>query len=98
MNTTIVRPATLPTVVLEPAAQALADALASSGGPPLYSPSPAGARPVLHGGQPGGAAMSPAEVEQHPIPGGPDGTVSLTVVRPVGMNGSLPSVVYTHGG
>jgi acetyl esterase len=42
--------------------------------------------------------MSPAEVEPHSIPGGPDGTVSITVVRPVDANGHLPTVVYTHGG
>jgi len=98
MNTTIVRPATLPTVVLEPAAQALADALAIAGGPPLYTLSPDDARAVLDKAQSGDVAMPPAEIEQHTIPGGPDGKVSVTVVRPVGANGSLPAVVYTHGG
>jgi acetyl esterase len=42
--------------------------------------------------------LAPAEVEEHTIPGGPGGTVSLTVVRPMERNGSLPAVVYTHGG
>jgi acetyl esterase len=42
--------------------------------------------------------MAPAEVEEHTIPGGPDGTVSITLLRPIGHNGSLPVVVYTHGG
>jgi acetyl esterase len=98
MNTTIVRPATLPSVVLEPAAQALADALAAGGGPPLYTLTPDDARAVLDKAQSGDVAMPPAEVEQHTIPGGPDGRVSVTVVRPVGANGSLPAVVYTHGG
>jgi acetyl esterase len=98
MNTTIVRPATLPSVVLEPAAQALADALAAGGGPPLYTLTPDDARAVLDKAQSGDVAMPPAEVEQHTIPGGPDGRVSVTVVRPVGANGRLPAVVYTHGG
>jgi acetyl esterase len=98
MNTTTVRPTTLPTVVLEPAAQALADALATGGGPPLYTLSPDDARAVLDQAQSGAIAMSPAEIEHTTIPGGPDGTVSVTVVRPVGTNGSLPAVVYTHGG
>lgn len=41
---------------------------------------------------------SPAVVEPHTIPGGPDGEISITVVRPVDRNGGLPAVVYTHGG
>ena len=98
MSTTSVSPATIPAVVLEPAAQALADALAAGGGPPLYTLSPDDARAVLDQAQAGDVAMAPAEVEEHTIPGGPDGTVSITVVRPVDSNGSLPAVVYTHGG
>jgi acetyl esterase len=92
------RPATLPAVVLEPAAQAFADALALAGGPPVYTLSPEGARAVLDEAQDGDVAMAPAEIEQHTIPGGPDGKVSVTIVRPVGATGSLPAVVYTHGG
>jgi acetyl esterase len=98
MIATISRSATLPAVVLEPAAQALADALATGGGPPLYTLSPDDARAVLDQAQSGDVAMPPAEIEQHTIPGGPDGKVSVTVVRPVGANGRLPAIVYTHGG
>jgi acetyl esterase len=89
---------TVPAVVLEPAAQALADALAAGGGPPLYTLSPDDARAVLDQAQSGAVAMPPAEIEQHTIPGGPTGTVSITLVRPMAKNGSLPVVVYTHGG
>src|SRR3954466_12466298 len=98
MNTTNFHPEILPTVVLEPAAQALADALAAGGGPPLYTLSPDDARALLDQAQSGDVAMLPAEIVQHIIPGGPDGKVSITVVRPVGTHGSLPAVVYTHGG
>ncbi|MFL5758507.1 MAG: alpha/beta hydrolase [Thermomicrobiales bacterium] len=98
MSTTSIRPATIPQVVLEPAAQALADALAAGGGPPLYTLSPGDARAVLDRAQSGDIAMAPAEIEEHTIPGGPDGTVSITLVRPMARNGSLPAVVYTHGG
>ncbi len=98
MSTTRVRPATVPAVVLEPAAQALADALATAGGPPLYTLSPKDARAVLDQAQAGDVAMAPADIEEHTIPGGPDGEISVTVVRPVDANGSLPAVVYTHGG
>jgi acetyl esterase/lipase len=98
MSTTGVRPAMIPAVVLEPAAQALADALAAGGGPPLYTLSPGDARAVLDQAQSGDVAMAPAKIEQHTIPTGPDGTVSVTLVRPMARNGSLPAVVYTHGG
>jgi acetyl esterase len=98
MSTTSASPATIPAVVLEPAAQDLANSLAAGGGPPLYTLSPKDARAVLDQAQAGEVAMAPAEIEEHTIPGGPDGTVSVTVVRPVGTNGNLPAVVYTHGG
>jgi acetyl esterase len=98
MSSTRVSPTTILNVVLEPAAQALADALAAAGGPPLYTLSPREARAVLEQAQAGDVVMPPAEVEPHTIPGGPDGEISITVVRPVDSNGSLPAVVYTHGG
>lgn len=98
MSTTSVRSATIPTVVLEPAAQALADSLTAAGGPPLYTLSPTDARAVLDRLQAGDVAMPPAAVESHTIAGGPAGEISITVVRPVGADGSLPAVVYTHGG
>jgi acetyl esterase len=98
MITTSARPSTIPAVVLEPAAQALADSLAAAAGPPLYALSPKDARAVLDQAQSGDVAMPPAEIEPHTIPGGPDGEISVTVVRPTDTNGSLPAVVYTHGG
>jgi acetyl esterase len=42
--------------------------------------------------------MAPAEVEPHTIPGGPSGEISITVVRPIGTNGSPLAVLYLHGG
>jgi acetyl esterase len=98
MNATSVQSETIPSVVLEPAAQALADALAAGGGPPLYTLSPEEARAVLNQAQSGDVAMVDAEIEEHTIPGGPSGTVSITVFKPIGHDGSLPTVVYTHGG
>lgn len=98
MSTSNARTDSIPSLVLEPAAQALADTLAVGGGPPLYTLSPDDARAVLDRAQSGDIVMAPAEVAEHTIPGGPNGTVSVTVVRPVWTNGSLPAVVYTHGG
>ncbi len=98
MNTIAAPHLSIPTIVLEPAAQALSDALAASDGPPLYTLSPEDARAVLDGAQSGPVTMPPAEIEARTIPGGPTGTVSITLVRPEWTNGSLPAVVYTHGG
>ncbi len=98
MNTSSTIPAPIPTVDLEPAARALADGLAAAGGSPLHTLSARDARAVLDRAQAGDVAMPPAEVEPHTIPGGPDREISITVVRPVDSNGSLPAVVYTHGG
>jgi acetyl esterase len=55
-------------------------------------------RAVLDRAQAGDVVMPPAVVELHTIPGGPNGEISITVVRTVDSNGSLPAVVYTHGG
>lgn len=98
MSTTSTTPTTISAVVLEPAAQAMADSLAAAGGPPLHTLSPADARAVLDRAQAGEVAMPQAVVEPHAIPGGPDGEISIVVVRPADSNGCLPAVVYTHGG
>jgi acetyl esterase len=98
MSTSRAMPASIPRVVLEPAAQTLADALTAAGFPPLSTLSPRDARAVLERVQAGDVVMPPAEVEPHTIPGGPDGEISIIVVRPEDSNGSLPAVVYTHGG
>ncbi|HEX5165528.1 MAG TPA: alpha/beta hydrolase [Thermomicrobiales bacterium] len=91
-------PATVPTVVLESAAQALADALTAGGGPPLYTLTPQEARAVLDGAQAGTIPMAPAMIEERIVPGGPGGQVLITTVRPVGMAHVLPGVIYIHGG
>lgn len=97
MTTTYVPP-TIPAVVLEPAAQALSDALATAGGPPLYTLSPEDARAVLDRAQAGDVTLAPATIEERTIPVGPSGQVSITIVRPVGATAPLPVVVYIHGG
>jgi len=96
--TTTYAPPTIPAVVLEPAAQALSEALATAGGPPLYTLSPEDARAVLDRAQAGDVALAPATIEERTIPVGPDGQVSITIVRPVGATAPLPVVVYIHGG
>ena len=40
----------------------------------------------------------PAEIEQRTLPVGPNGSVSVRIVRPVDSKGRLPAVMYFHGG
>ena len=73
--------------------------LQQSGGPPLYTLTPSEARNVLSGLQAGPIEKLPAEIENKTIPGGPNGEISIQIVRPQGSsNETLPVVMYTHGG
>src|ERR687898_1879754 len=73
--------------------------LQQGGGPPLYTLTPTEARNVLSGLQAGPIEKLPAEIENKTIPGGPNGEISIQIVRPQGSgNETLPVVMYFHGG
>lgn len=76
--------------------QSFLEALASSGGKPIETLSPADARRVLVGAQ-SGAALPPADVSEKTIvvDGKP---LKLTIVRPAGAKGVLPAFMFFHGG
>jgi acetyl esterase len=75
------------------------ESLQKSGGPPLYTLTPNDARAVLSGLQSGPIQKPPAEIDSHTIQGGPNGKLSIKIVRPHGSgNETLPAVVYFHGG
>src|SRR5215211_9437356 len=40
----------------------------------------------------------PADIENRTIAGGPNGQISIQIIRPPSSNETLPVVVYTHGG
>lgn len=84
--------------VLEPTTQAFIDALAKAGGAPIYTLSPEAARKVLDGAQSGPVAKLPADIEHRTLPVGPTGSVKVRIVRPRGVKGTLPVVMYFHGG
>ena len=76
--------------------QAFLDALASGGGQPLETLSPADARNVLIGAQKG-AKLPAADVSEKTIT--VDGKpLKLTIVRPAGAKGVLPGFMFFHGG
>ncbi|MBZ9599720.1 MULTISPECIES: alpha/beta hydrolase [Streptomyces] len=82
--------------VLEPAAQAFADATAQP--PFLYEIPVADGRKAVDDVQSGdGVVLPPVEEEWLAVPGGPTGEVRTRVVRPVGSTGPLPVILYIHG-
>ncbi len=82
--------------VLEPTTQKFIDALAGS--KPIYTLSPADARNVLAGAQKGDVKKLAAQEENLTIKAGPTGEIKLRIVRPVHAKGTLPVVMYFHGG
>jgi acetyl esterase/lipase len=81
--------------VLEPAAQAFADATANP--PFLYEVGPEGARKVLDDLQ--AAPVEKAEVEEKWVTVRAEvGDVRVRIVKPLGSDGPLPVVLYMHGG
>ena len=69
--------------------------LQQGGGPPLYTLTPTEARNVLSGLQAGPIEKLPAEIENKTIPGGPNGEISIQIVKPQGSgNETLPVVMY----
>ncbi|MFJ8358100.1 alpha/beta hydrolase [Streptomyces sp. NPDC093984] len=88
-----------PRMTLEPGAQAFLDKLAAADGPPIQNQTPAAARQSLLNLQAAyPVSKLPADITTRTIPGGPTGSVSLHIVRPHGMRGRLPAVMYFHGG
>lgn len=84
--------------VLEPGTQAFIDALHASGAPPTHTLEYDQARAVLAGAQSPAIPSAPTRIEDHRLPVGPTGSVGVRIVRPEGAAGTLPVVMYFHGG
>ncbi|MFJ8631084.1 alpha/beta hydrolase [Streptomyces sp. NPDC093568] len=87
-------PATSP-VVLEPAAQGVADGFSQP--PFLYEMAPADARKVLADAQAAPIDKLPVDEEWITVPA-QVGDVRVRIVKPRGATGMLPVIVYMHGG
>ncbi|MGH9857430.1 MAG: alpha/beta hydrolase, partial [Acidobacteriota bacterium] len=85
---------------LEQKTKTFLEDLQKQGGPPIYTLSPKEARAVLSNLQASvPVEMLPAHIENHTIPGGPNGQISINIVRPQGSSDkTLPVVLYVHGG
>jgi acetyl esterase len=86
---------TVAPVVLEPAAQEFADATANP--PFLFDLGPVEGRKTVDQVQSGEIGKPDVDIEDTIIQGGPSGQVSVRIMRPKGVTGILPVILYTHG-
>ncbi|MER7923390.1 alpha/beta hydrolase [Streptomyces sp. NPDC096057] len=86
---------TAPRPVLEPAAQAFVEATANP--PYLFDLAPAEGRKAVDEVQSGEIAKPAVDEEWITVPGGPTGQVRTRIVRPAGVTGTLPVIIYIHG-
>jgi acetyl esterase len=82
-------------IVLEPASQAFVEATAKP--PFLYELTPDGARAVLDDVQAAPIEKLPVDERWITVPADV-GDVRVRIVRPKGVEGSLPAILYMHGG
>ena len=78
-------------VVLEPAAQAFAEATADP--PYLFDLGPIEGRKTVDEVQSGEIEKPDVEIDDTTVPGGPSGDISVRILRPRGATGPLPVVV-----
>src|ERR671931_433962 len=79
--------------------RAFLESLQQNPGPPLYKLSPQQARTVLSGLQAGPIEKLRADIENRTIPGGPNGEISIEIIRPPNSDSeTLPVIMYFHGG
>ena len=83
--------------VLEPTTQKFIDALSASGGPAIYTLTPAEARDVLSGAQSGEIAKPAVDITDTTFAVGPTGATKVRIIRPQGNTDRLPVIVYFHG-
>jgi acetyl esterase/lipase len=81
--------------VLEPAAQAFGEATAKP--PYLFDLGPVDGRKVVDEVQAGEIAKPAVDEEWVTVHGGPTGQVPVRIVRPAGVGGTLPVILYVHG-
>ncbi|WP_404197774.1 alpha/beta hydrolase [Streptomyces tauricus] len=81
--------------VLEPAAQAFAEATANP--PYLFDLAPADGRKAVDEVQSGEIVKPTIDEEWITVSGGPTGTVRARIVKPAAATGPLPVIIYIHG-
>ncbi len=82
-------------VVLESAAQEFSDA--TSHPPFIYQLAPEKAREVLEDVQRSPIDKPDVDIKDMTIPGGPHGEIAVRVIKPAGVTGTVPVILYIHG-
>ena len=83
---------------IDPTIKALLDTLDSLGRPEVYELSVEEARAEMSRAQAGDVVKLPADIEDRTLPAGPQGEISIRIIRPKGNDRTLPAVIYFHGG
>lgn len=83
---------------IEPQTRAFLQSLADQGGPPISTLPLAEARRVFASLQSSPVPAPATDIEDRTFPGGPQGEVSVRIIRPQGSQGPLPVVMYFPGG
>lgn len=85
------------TPVLDPQTQDFINSVA--GLPPIYTLTPEAARTLISDAQKSAKVNLPAVAsEDRVLKVGPTGRTDIRIVRPAGAKGTLPAIVYIHGG
>ncbi|MFC4526281.1 alpha/beta hydrolase [Dyella halodurans] len=71
--------------------------MAAKGGEPIYKLPVPQAREVLEGAQSGNVPKLPVDKQDLTFNDASAGPVSITIIRPKGVTGTLPVVLYIHG-
>lgn len=83
---------------LEPITRKFIDAVATQGGKPIYKLSITEARNILESAQAQRVAKLPTDIQQRTLAVGPTGDISIKIARPQKTSGTLPVIMYFHGG
>jgi acetyl esterase len=83
---------------LEPITRKFIDAVAAQGGKPIYKLSITEARNILESAQAQRVAKLATDIQQGTLAVGPTGDISIKIVRPPKTSGTLPVIMYFHGG
>ncbi|WP_417837220.1 alpha/beta hydrolase [Thalassospira tepidiphila] len=97
MSTSLTSTAAFAEPVLENTTQEFIDVLSASGGPAIYTLTPAEARNVLAGAQSGEVAKPAVDITDTVFGVGPTGATKVRIIRPAGNTDRLPVIVYFHG-
>lgn len=85
-------------LTIEPTTMKFIEELTALGGAPIYKLPIPEARKLLENLQAGLKDKIDVDIDDQIIPTGPEGKVSIRIIRPKNLKGKLPIVMYFHGG